>query len=57
MVTPMTTGFKQNDAVYQDLLERIPMGRGADPKEIGRCVLFLASDDASFVTGQGVLFL
>jgi len=28
-----------------------PMGRGAQPEEVGRCVLFLASDEASYVTG------
>jgi meso-butanediol dehydrogenase/(S,S)-butanediol dehydrogenase/diacetyl reductase len=27
------------------------MGRFADPKEIARCAAFLASDEASFVTG------
>ena len=53
MVTRMTQAFRDNKAVHEDLLERIPMGRGADPKEIGRTVLFLASDDASFITGQG----
>lgn len=30
----------------------VPMGRGADPAEIARVATFLASDDASFVTGQ-----
>jgi NAD(P)-dependent dehydrogenase (short-subunit alcohol dehydrogenase family) len=31
------------------------MGRIADPSEIGRLVLFLASDEASFITGQAVV--
>ncbi len=53
MITPMTSAFRENDGVLKDLLGRIPMGRGADPKEIGRAVLFLASDEASFVTGHG----
>jgi NAD(P)-dependent dehydrogenase (short-subunit alcohol dehydrogenase family) len=30
---------------------KVPMGRFADPKEIARCAAFLASDEASFVTG------
>jgi NAD(P)-dependent dehydrogenase (short-subunit alcohol dehydrogenase family) len=33
------------------LLEVIPMGRGAQPDEVSRGVLYLASEDASFVTG------
>jgi acetoacetyl-CoA reductase len=39
-----------------DILERIvsevPVGRLARPEEIARCVAFLASDDASFITGS-----
>lgn len=54
MITPMTTAFREDEAVYKDLLDGIPMHRGADPKEIGKAVLFLASDDASFVTGHGM---
>lgn len=31
--------------------ERIPLGRGADPSEVAAVVAFLASEDASFVSG------
>jgi len=31
---------------------RIPMGRFGEPEEVARAALFLASDDASFVTGH-----
>ena len=55
MVTPMTVGFQSEKHVHDALLESIPMNRGADPKEIGRAVLFLASDDASFITGQAMV--
>lgn len=37
------------------LLERIPMHRLADPAEIGKAVLFLASDYASYVTGASLV--
>ncbi len=33
-------------------LERVPMGRFADPDEIAQAVVFLASDNSSFCTGQ-----
>ncbi len=52
MITPMTEGFRSEKHVLDAILESIPMHRGADPKEIGRAVLFLASDDASYITGQ-----
>jgi NAD(P)-dependent dehydrogenase (short-subunit alcohol dehydrogenase family) len=32
--------------------ERIPMGRFGEPEEVARAALFLASDDASFITGH-----
>ena len=33
------------------LVSNVPMGRAADPDEIAKAALFLASDDSSFVTG------
>jgi len=32
--------------------ERIPMGRFGEPEDVARAALFLASDDASYVTGH-----
>jgi NAD(P)-dependent dehydrogenase (short-subunit alcohol dehydrogenase family) len=37
------------------MLERVPLNRLAAPAEIARVVRFLASDDASYVTGQTVV--
>ena len=33
-------------------IRSIPMGRAALPSELGKAILFLASDDASYVTGE-----
>jgi A-factor type gamma-butyrolactone 1'-reductase (1S-forming) len=38
--------------VAKELTVNQPMGRIADAREIARAILFLASDDASFMTGQ-----
>jgi meso-butanediol dehydrogenase / (S,S)-butanediol dehydrogenase / diacetyl reductase len=50
--TELTTQiFEQHPQLLQRLVERIPLGRGAQPQEIASVIAFLASDDASFVNG------
>ena len=34
------------------IIPQIPVGRLGEPEEIARCVTFLASDDAGFITGS-----
>ena len=34
------------------ILPQIPVGRLGTPEEIARCVVFLASDEAGFITGS-----
>lgn len=36
------------------ILPQIPVGRLGEPAEIARCVVFLASDDAGFITGSTI---
>ena len=40
------------ETVVEAMLKKIPMRRGAEPQEIARAILFLASEDASFINGQ-----
>ncbi len=40
--------------VAKNILPHIPVGRLGEPAEIARCVVFLASDDAGFITGSTI---
>lgn len=56
-ICPGYIGTEMVLAVPQEVLEKailpqIPTGRLGEPSEIARCVVFLASDDAGFITGS-----
>jgi acetoacetyl-CoA reductase len=38
----------------KSILPQIPVGRLGEPEEIARCVVFLASDEAGFITGSTI---
>lgn len=50
--TPMMAGIP--DEWMQSMVKAIPLGRMGEPEEIARVAAFLASDDASFITGQNI---
>jgi len=42
------------EVLNKRILPQIPVGRLGEPEEVARCVVFLASDDAGFITGSTV---
>jgi len=42
------------EKVRDSIIAQIPVGRLGEPEEIARCVTFLVSDDAGFVTGSTI---
>ncbi|HEY1510275.1 MAG TPA: SDR family oxidoreductase [Solirubrobacteraceae bacterium] len=50
--TAMTETVRTNPKFAAKTLERIPLGRFAEPEEVAGAFAFLASDDAAYITGQ-----
>ncbi|MDX1464274.1 MAG: SDR family NAD(P)-dependent oxidoreductase [Halomonas sp.] len=49
--TPATEGMLADDAARRSTEKLIPMGRVGRPEELAAAIAFLASDDASYITG------
>jgi glucose 1-dehydrogenase len=54
VVTPINSAWINNPKARGEVESHIPMGRAACPEEIASVFAFLASDDASYVTGQTI---
>ncbi len=51
--TDMTAELK--DSVKEELLKSIPLGQLGKPKDVANVCLFLASDEANYITGQTIV--
>ncbi|MEA3001822.1 MAG: meso-butanediol dehydrogenase / (S,S)-butanediol dehydrogenase / diacetyl reductase [Sphingomonadales bacterium] len=53
--TPGTAPFLEQPEIRAKLVARIPLGRPGEPEEIVAAALFMASDEASFLTGADLV--
>ncbi|MBI1357711.1 MAG: SDR family oxidoreductase [Acidobacteria bacterium] len=54
IVTPINSSWIDNPALRAQVESHIPMGRAGAPEEIAAVFAFLASDEASYITGQTI---
>ena len=52
--TPMTAALRQDPTWAEQVLKRYPLGRFGHADEIAAAILYLASDEAAFVTGAAL---
>jgi NAD(P)-dependent dehydrogenase (short-subunit alcohol dehydrogenase family) len=48
---PVATGMLSDARQQQEAVERVPLGRLGRPEEVAGAMVYLASDEASFITG------
>ena len=51
----MTEPYLSDPATLAEIVRHIPLGRVSDPDEIGSTICFLASEEASYITGSAVV--
>ncbi|MBE1556609.1 SDR family NAD(P)-dependent oxidoreductase [Sporosarcina limicola] len=49
--TPMVANLQSSKAILEGLIKMTPLERLGKPEDVGNAVLFLASDEASYITG------
>ena len=49
--TPMTRAHHDNPSIHEERVAKMPLGRMGQPEDIAAGILYLASDESSFVTG------
>jgi NAD(P)-dependent dehydrogenase (short-subunit alcohol dehydrogenase family) len=49
--TPLNAPALRDPAAVAEIVKTIPLGRAGEPEEVAHMILFLASDEAQYVTG------
>jgi len=53
--TPLAAPVVDDPVATADFLSQVPLARFGEPEEVASLVLFLASDDAAYITGQNIV--
>jgi NAD(P)-dependent dehydrogenase (short-subunit alcohol dehydrogenase family) len=53
--TPLNEEIMRDPEKYKTFAEQVPLGRWAEPEEIGGLAIYLASDASAFMTGSAIL--
>lgn len=53
--TPLTAGLREMPGMEDAFLERIPLARWGTPDDMAAAALFLASDDAGYISGANLV--
>ena len=54
IATDILKGVMTDEGAKKRILSRTPLGRFGEPEEIAKVAVFLASDEASYITGQTI---
>lgn len=52
VITPLTEGMQLIPGIEEDYVENTPIGRSGTPEDIAQAAVYLASDKASWITGE-----
>jgi NAD(P)-dependent dehydrogenase (short-subunit alcohol dehydrogenase family) len=50
--TPMTANLKEMEGLFGQMMQRVPLGRMGEPRDVANTALFLASDEGRYYTGS-----
>jgi len=53
-ITDNTGPLRKNKERYQEITNRIPLGRWGNPEDLGGVAVFLASEASDYITGQTI---